>query len=62
MAFVLTLDGLDFGRAFFSTLNMKLTREIPIDQIKNKEALTLEQFGFTLVESQGTLKIYVEEN
>lgn len=41
---------------------MKLVRVVPIDQIKEKQALTLEQFGFTLVESQGSLKIYVEEN
>lgn len=40
---------------------MRLVRIIPIDQIKQKEALTLEQFGFTLIETGDTLKIYVEE-
>lgn len=40
---------------------MKLIRVIPLDQIKEKEALTLEQFGFTLIETGDVLKIYVEE-
>ena len=39
---------------------MKLIRIIPIEQIKENQALTLEQFGFTLVKTGDTIKVYVE--
>jgi hypothetical protein len=39
---------------------MKLCREIPLEEVTNKMIADLSNFGFTLVYSEGMLKIYKE--